>query len=53
MTIGFIPPTLEVLEGGVQAQEIPPFIQECMLIIITAVVITAMVKITERVIERR
>jgi hypothetical protein len=51
MVIGLIPPALEVMEGGVELSEIPPYIEGCILIIMTAVMVTAAVKMTERAIE--
>lgn len=40
MPIGFIQPALEVMEGGVQASEIPPYIQFCISMIMVAVIMT-------------
>ncbi len=51
MVIGLIPPALEVMQSGVEFGEIPPYIEECILIIMTAVMMTAAVKMTEKAIE--
>ena len=51
MSIGFIPPALEVMEGGVQASEIPPYIQECIFIVTVAVIMTAAMMVWEEGIE--
>lgn len=48
MAIGLLPPTLEVMEGGVEPSDIPPYIQQCIFIIITTVMMAAAVKMTER-----
>ena len=51
MVIGLIPPAMAVMEGGVEPSEIPLYIEECIFIIITAVMMAAAVKMAERVIE--
>jgi hypothetical protein len=51
VTVGLIIPTLEVLEGGVQVTEMPPYIMELMMVVLTAVVMTTAVRMTEAVIE--
>ena len=53
MSIGFVQLTLEVLEGGVQATEIPPFIQQCIFLIMIAAMTAAALKIIERTIEAK
>lgn len=50
---GTIIPALEVMKGGVQAEEIPQYIQTVLMGMITAVVMAMMITITERVIEGR
>lgn len=47
MSIGFIQPALEVMEGGVQTSEIPPYIQLCITMIMVAVIMTAAMIIWE------
>jgi len=52
MTMGFIQPTLSVLEDGrVTAGELGWYLQELMMVIIAAEVMTMVVKLTEKTIE--
>lgn len=46
-------PALEVMKGGVQAEEIPQYIQTVIAGMITALAMAVAVKMTERVIEGR
>jgi len=52
MSMGFIQPTLAVLEDRrVTTGELSWYLQELMMVIITAVVMTMAVKLTEETIE--
>jgi len=52
MTVGFIQPTLSVLEDGrVTTGELGWYLQELMMVIITAAVMTTAVELTEETIE--
>jgi len=54
MSMGFIQPTLSVLEGRrVTTGELSWYIQELMMMIIAAAVMTTAVKLTERTIEEK
>ena len=54
MTMGFIQPTLSVLEDRrVTTGELGWYLQELMLVIITATLMTTAVKLTEETLEGR
>lgn len=50
---GAIIPALEAMKGGVQAEEIPQYIQTVVMGMITAIIMAMAIKMTERVIEGR